>query len=221
MKKIRISPLSLLLAIVSLLIVLSCGKIHAQTIITEHADGTMTTNVLPNTTSSFSSIGDFLGALGISSNPTNYALATGAGFGKSGQVSAWAVITMNVNNYVGTVIGIDHLWYGGKTGSANIVSGGLNLSVATHPLQWFSSDTNGWAYNFKATPFALAMVGSPINGTSNDGGLCAINRIGVNADIYNIKGWELGALVDYGNRVGAGQYSGSWIDVGLSIRKGF
>ena len=204
----------------ALLLSFSCVS-RAQTIITEHADGTMSTNVLANTTSSWTSIESVLGSLGISTNPTNYALATGAGFGPNSEVAAWAVLTMNVNNYVGTVLGVDHLWYGGKKGSANIVSGGLNLSIATHPLQWFTSSTNTWAYNLKVTPFALAMVGSPLNGTSNDGGLCAVNRVGANVDIFSFSGWNVGALLDYGNRVGAGAYSGSWVDIGLSIRKGF
>ena len=210
-----------IIALLSIAMILSCRPSHAQTIITVHPDGTSTTNVVPAKTQSWQDIGSFLGALGISTNPTNYAAATGVGFGPHNELSWWLMVTMNVNNYLGTVIGVDHLWYGGKVGSANIVSGGLTLSVATHPLQWFSSDTNGWAYNFKAIPFTAALVGSPLNGTSNDGGLCAINRLGVNLDLYSFKGWELGAIVDWGNRIGAGNYSGNWWDLGVSVRKGF
>ena len=208
------------IAVIAVALLATIGA-QAQTIITQHADGTSTTNVIPATTASWQDIGSFLGALGISTNPTNYAAATGIGIGPKEELAWWLVVTMNVNQYVGTIIGVDHLWYGGKQGSANIVSGGLNLSIATHPLQWFTASTNGWAYNFKVIPFTAILVGSPLNGTSNDGGLCAINRLGLNFDIYNFNGWTVGGVVDWGNRVGAGNYDGNWTDVGVSIRKGF
>lgn len=190
---------------------------------------TTTTNV-PNL---MGDIGNVLGDIGLSSNPTNYAFAPFFGVkttknadGKR-PVSAGLVIIENVNNNIGIAGGIDHLWLGGKAGSANIVSGGLSLKAPFYPLRYVTSflgtslGTNTWAYNFLATPYAIVLIGTPLNGTSNDGGLANINRAGVNFDVYNFKGWKLGAGGDYGNRNGAGNYSGNWIDFTLNVRKGF
>ena len=173
-------------------------------------------------TNLISDIGNVLGDVGLSSNPSNYAAAIFVGRSLTkNQTTAGLVVIENVNNNVGIAAGIDHLWGGGSTDSANIVAGGLTLKAATHPLTFLSSDTNSWTHSLTLTPYAIALVGTPINGTGNNGGLCAVNRAGANVDIYNFKGWELGAGMDYGNRVGAGNYSGNFIDAIFTIRKGF
>jgi hypothetical protein len=171
----------------------------------------------------YDNIGAVLGNLGLSSHPTNYAAATFLGHSIKGQqLSAGQVVVENVNNNIGVAAGIDHLWYGGKTGSANVVAGGITLKAPAHPLTFLSSDTNSWTHKFTVSPFAIALVGTPINGTGNaNGGLASITRAGLNFDLANIKGWELGAGIDWGKRTGAGNYSGDWADVSLSIRKGF
>ena len=171
----------------------------------------------------YSSIGSVLGSLGISSNPTNYAVATFVGKSlDKNQWAAGAVVIENVNNNIGVVAGIDTLWGGGTIGSANIVSGGVTLKAPCHPLTFLSSATNSWTHTLTATPYVIAMVATPISGTGNaNGGLGSITRAGVNIDIVNIKGWELGAGIDYGKRTGAGNYSGNWGDLTLNIRKGF
>ena len=187
---------------------------------------TVTTTTTPApSTDIYSSIGSVLGNLGLSSNPSNYAAAVfgGRSFSKS-QWSAGVVVIENVtaNGGVGVVAGIDHLWGGGKVGSANIVAGGITLKAPTHPLTFLSSDTNSWTHKFTATPYVLAMVATPISGTGDaNGGLGSITRVGLNFDIYSIKGWKLGAGVDYGKRTGAGNYSGDWGDLCLNIREGF
>lgn len=191
---------------------------------------TTSTNV-PNLMGDF---GNILKDVGLSSNPSNYAAALFMGIktiknddGKR-PVSSGLVIVENVNNYVGIAGGIDHLWLGGKPGSANIVSGGLSLKAPFYPLRMgagffgINLGTNTWAYNFLATPYAIVLIGTPINGTGNDGGLATINRAGANLDLYTFKGgWKLGLGGDFGNRTGAGKYSGNWIDGTLNIRKGF
>lgn len=173
-------------------------------------------------------IGNLLKDIGLSSNPTNYFAAPFIGHSLTGnKLSAGLVIGENINNNVGVVGGIDHLWFGGKTGSANMVSGGISLKAPFYPIRaafgFLKIDlaTNSWSYNFRAIPYVLTMVATPLNGTSNDGGLAAINRTGANFDIYNLKGFEIGAGIDYGNRIGAGAYSGNWIDAVFTIRKGF
>ena len=173
----------------------------------------------------YDSIGSVLSNLGISSNPSNYALAAFGGRSfDNNQWSAGALVIENVttSGSVGIVAGIDHLWGGGKVGSANIVAGGITLKAPTHPLTFLSSDTNSWTHKFTATPYVLAMVATPISGTGDaNGGLGSITRVGLNFDIYSIKGWKLGAGVDYGKRTGAGNYSGDWGDLCLNIREGF
>ena len=166
-------------------------------------------------------IGTALSSIGISSNPTNYAAAPFVGFSTSGnQLAAGLLVVENVNNNVGVIAGFDHLWFGGHTGSANIVSGGLTLKQPTHPLTWLG--TNAWEQNFTLTPYAVAMVGAAFGNTGNSGGgMAGIARGGFNFDIVNISGWELGAGIDYGNRTGSGAYNGNWIDGTINIRKGF
>ena len=185
-------------------------------------------NLLPTNAPTASSpiwndLGNVLGDIGLSSNPTNYAAGVFYGHSLSGNKSALGIFVVeNVTANVGVIAGVDTLWGGGKIGSANIVSGGLTLKALSHPLRFISSDTNSWAYNMGATPYAVALVCMPINGTgSADGGLGAIARAGVNLDLYNFHGWELALGVDYGNRTGSGNYDGNWIDVLFNVRKGF
>jgi hypothetical protein len=165
-------------------------------------------------------VSNVLQDLGLSSNPTNYAAATFAGHSlKGNEWSAGVLVVENVNNNVGICAGVDSLWGGGKIGSANIVAGGLNLKLQTHPLSFLG--TNAWE-QIAVTPFGIAMVGTPLGGTgSANGGLCAVNRAGFEVDLANISGWKIGASIDYGNRTGAGNYSGNWADFGISARKGF
>lgn len=173
----------------------------------------------------YDSIGSVLNTLGVSSNPSNYAVATFGGRSFSGdQWAAGAVVIENVtaSGSVGVVAGIDYLWGGGKIGSANVVSGGVTIKAPAHPLTFLSADTNSWTHKVTVTPYVIEMVATPLNGTgSADGGLGSISRAGVNLDLVNIKGWELGAGIDYGKRTGTGNYSGNWGDLTLNIRKGF
>lgn len=181
-----------------------------------------------------SSVGDDIGRLlndiGISSNPSNYFAATGIGKSLTGnKLSAWVIAGENITSSgtASVVVGIDHLWFGGRADSANMVSGGLSLKAPVYPLRaackFLSVDlgTNTWGYKFQSTLYATTLVATPLNGTSNDGGLAAINRVGANLDIYNLHGFEFGIGFDYGNRVGAGAYSGNWLDAAVTIRKGF
>jgi hypothetical protein len=167
-------------------------------------------------------VSEILKATGLVTDPTNYAAVVTVGRSLHGnQTSAALLIVENVNNNIGVIAGVDHLWGGGTVGSANIVAGGLTLKTATHPLAFLSSGTNFFT-TLVATPFATLLAGTPLNGTgSADGGLAAIARTGVEVDVYNVHGWELGATADYGNRTGSGTYNGNWIDLGISVRKGF
>ena len=182
-----------------------------------------TASAQTNSPDIYDNIGGVLGNLGLSSNPSNYAGAVFVGHNMDNdQLSAGVIVIENVNNNVGVAVGIDHLWYGGRIGSANMVAGGITLKAPAHPLKFLSSDTNSWAQKFVVSPFAIVLVGTPINGTGDaNGGLASITRAGINFDLVNVKGWQLGAGIDYGKRTGAGRYSGNWGDMSLSIRKGF
>lgn len=182
---------------------------------------TATTNA---PTDFWSGIGTTLNSIGISTSPTNYAVAPFVGCSTDGgdKLCAGLLLVENVSENVGIVAGLDHLWFGGKTASANIVSGGVTLKAPTHPLRFLTGNTNTWAYNAVVTPYALAMAGSPIGNTkSAGGGLSSIVRAGFNFDIMDISGWKLGAGADYGTRNGAGNYNGNWLDFTLNVRKNF
>jgi hypothetical protein len=163
-----------------------------------------------------------LASVGLVADPTNYAGFVFYGRSLKGNQSAIGLgVIEDVNNYVGVAAGLDTLRGGGKTDSANIVAGGFSLKLPSHPLKFMSSDTNSWFQTFTATTFGLALVGTPVNGTSNNGGLAAINRVGENLDLFKFKRLQLGLGIDYGNRTGAGKYSGNWADVSLNGRLGF
>lgn len=184
---------------------------------------TVTVPAQTNPPDIYDNIGGILGNLGLSSNPTNYAIGIGGSRSvKNEQWAAWLLAVENVNNNVGVCAGVDHLWGGGNPGSANVVAGGITLKAPCHPLKFLSADTNSWEQKFTLSPIAVAMVGTPINGTGNaDGGLASIVRGGANIDVVNYKGWEFGVSATYGKRSGAGNYNGDWIDVGFNVRKGF
>jgi hypothetical protein len=175
------------------------------------------------TNSVWTDLGSVLGDVGLSSNPTNYAAGLFGGIKTDGkQFSIGLYVIENVNNYVGVMAGIDQLFGGGKIGSENVVAGGLTLKAPSHPLRFLTSSTNNFLYDLTATPYVAALVATPIGGTGNaGGGLGGLARTGINVDLYNVSGWEIGAGVDYGNRTGAGLYNGSWIDLTFNIRKGF
>jgi hypothetical protein len=204
-------PTSGPLLVLFIALALGCpGSVSAQTNLT----------AVPNQIPAASPLSQILSSFGISSNPTNYAGALFLGHSlKGGQTALGAVVIENVSDYAGVIVGVDTLFGGGKVGSANIVSGGLTLKLPTHPLAFIGGS---FCTNLLMTPYAIAMVGTPISGTGNaDGGLASITREGVNFDIYDLKGFELGAGIDYGTRSGAGNYNGNWIDFEFSIRKGF
>ena len=172
----------------------------------------------------WSGIGGTLNSLGISTSPTNYALAPFVGISLDGgdKLSAGVLLIENVSDNVGFVVGFDHLWFGGKPGSANIVSGGVTLKAPMHPLRFITSKTNAWAYTVVVTPYALALAGAASGDTqTGGGGLASIIRGGVNFDLVNWSGWKLATAIDYGSRNGAGAYNGNWADLSLNIRKNF
>ena len=171
----------------------------------------------------WSDLGALAGDVGLSSNPTNYAFGLFGGVKTDGsQYALGTYVIENVNNYVGVMAGVDQLFGGGKLDSENIVAGGLTLKAPTYPLRFLTTATNSFAYKLMATPYAMVLVSTPIGGTGNaGGGLGGIARAGVNVDLYNWNGWQLGAGIDYGNRTGSGAYNGDWIDGTINIRKGF
>lgn len=171
--------------------------------------------------------GTLVGDLGLHANPTNLVADAGVGIGTHGKLAAWFVVAENINDNVGVIAGVDHLWFGGKAGNANIVSGGLTIKAPIFPIRvgasylGISIATNTWAYSFEATPFVISLVGTPLGGTSNNGGLALINRAGVDFNWYDLDGWKFGTSFDFGNRSGAGAYNGNYFDLGLSVTKGF
>lgn len=205
-KEEPVKTMQSLIKIVTVAALLTCGAAKADT------------NAPPFLSGGFTEI---LKSAGLVTDPTNYAVVPFYGRSTDGKKSAVGLVAIeNVTANVGVIGGIDTLWGGGKVGSANIVAGGVTLKEALHPLKF--TGLGSWTSNFVATPFAIAMVGTPIRGTGNaDGGLASITRLGANFDVVNVKGWQFGLGVDYGRRSGSGNYNGNWIDVLLSIRKGF
>lgn len=171
-------------------------------------------------TNSGNVFGDLAKDIGLSTNPTNWAAVPFVGFASHGRTAFGLVAVENVAKNIGIMAGVDTLFGAGKIGSANIVSGGLTLQAPFHPLQFIGM--TGWTSNLMATPYAVALVGTPVRGTGTaDGGLATITRVGVEVDLYNWKGFEFGLGGDYGKRSGSGGYDGNWVDVMFSVRKGF
>ena len=189
--------------------VLIFGLLGALTI----SASAQTTNSAPSVQNGLQEIADAI------SQSTNWAVAPFYGRATTGNKSAAGVIAVwNFNDNVGVIGGYDRLWSSGQASQANMVSGGLKLQVSIHPLAF-----TGLAAltNIVATPYVASLVATPTGGTSNNGGLAAINRAGLELEIMQWKGLELHAGIDYGNRTGAGYYNGNYVDFNVAISRGF
>jgi len=198
---------------------------HAQTNTNSPASSSNTTTTTSTGISSgaINQIGSLLNSLGISSNPTNYAIAPFFGVKEGGnQLAAGVLLLANATNHFAPTLGFDHLWFGGHTGSANIVSGGLTLKDTTHPFQWLGAGTNTWVYNLAVTPYVAALAGSASGNTGTaGGGLAGIFRTGANVDLLTVSKWKIGVGADYGSRTGSGNYNGNWYDFTVNARFNF
>lgn len=214
--------------------------VRAQTSTTTDANGNTTTTTGPTlgTASStaprdviispdgnlFADLGNLGSDLGVPTSITNYGggIFYSKSFSNSKQWGIGALVVANVtqSGTVGFTAGVDRLFGGGKTDSANILSGGITLKQRIYPVRYlakmFNSNlsTNSWFYKEGGTVFAADLVGKALGSTAAvGGGVANIVRGGINLDVWQFKsGLFISLAIDYGNRTGAGAYNGNWGD---------
>ena len=130
---------------------------------------------------------------------TNYAIAPYATYAPKAptKFGGGALLIYNVNQYVGTGIGVDWL------GQFNLFSGNLELKLPTHP---FTALGGNWAA-IEVTPFVLGGIGTPTSGAgSANGGLSTIRDVGLQIKFGHLWGGQFSAGGTYGSWSGAGLY---------------
>ncbi len=110
------------------------------------------------------------------------------------------------NNVAGLILGIDDIRSGGKS-YANVIKGGLNLQTKIYPFKNFG------ATNFFITPYAFVLIATPIEGTSNNGGIGQLAGTGISFEQKLSKNLSLELGAFYENSVGEGQFSGNWFGI--------
>ena len=175
-------------------LLLTC-MVKAQTVTNQSGGTTTTTGGSQNL---LGDIGNTFADIGLPKSATNY--GGGVFFSKSLShpkqfgVGILAVANVTSNGIVNFVAGLDRLFGGGRTYSANILSGGIMLKQRIYPLRsvlgyfGMNLNTNGWAYNEGSTLYGADLAGKPIGRAQGiGGGIANIVRGGANTDIFQFK----------------------------------
>ena len=146
---------------------------------------------------------------------TNYAVEpylTYAPSAPSGnQIGGGAFICYNVSHFVGTGLGLDYL------GQFSLVSANVQLKLPMHPFAFIGAS---WATNLVVAPFALAGVGTPLNGTGS--GAIAVTDAGTYVQFGELWGGKFNAGVAIGKWSGAPTgYGGTRYHFFVGWSKGF
>lgn len=78
------------------------------------------------------------------------------------------------------------------------LNGGVQISLPIHPLARYGLT------NFAVVPVAISALGTPLQGTSNNGGIETINSAGLALEFGHFLGGRFSAGGLYGTRTGAG-----------------
>lgn len=116
------------------------------------------------------------------------------------------IYSFNAN--AGLVLGVDTTWGTGRDTTANVVKGGINLKANIYPFKNFG------ATNFFVTPFVSVLIATPLDGTSNNGGIGQLTVTGIDyehAFTKNLSG-DIGLF--YENVTGEGSgLDGNWAGI--------
>ena len=161
-----------------------------------------------------SEIYDALSTSGLAT-ATNYAFEpylTYAPSAPSGnQIGGGVFACYNVSKFVGTGLGLDYL------GQFSLVSANVQIKIPTHPLAFIGT---GWATNLVVAPFALAGVGTPLNGSGN--GAIAVTDAGAYVQFGELWGGKFNTGVAIGKWSGAPTgYGGTRYHFFVGWSKGF
>lgn len=172
-------------------------------------------NQIPTISGGLSQIWEAVKTTGLAT-ATNYAvepyLTYAPNAPKSDRIGGGLFLAYNVNNYVGTGLGIDYL------GEFSLVSANVQLKL---PIRPFKSLTlfNGALTNIAVCPFALAGVGKSF--TSGADGAIAITDAGAYIGFGHLWGGQFNVGGCYGRWDNAGIYSGPRAHLFVGWSKGF
>lgn len=118
------------------------------------------------------------------------------------------LIIYNVNNYLGSGLGLDWL------GRFSLVSGNLQLK---YPINFKLFDRS-WTI----TPFALGAIGIPYGGNGeNNGQISTIEGLGASINLFKFKELDVRGGYAWVNWTDAGDYSGRHHEVFIAARLAF
>lgn len=161
-------------------------------------------NLLGNTNSPYS--GFLQSVWDAAVTTTNAAIVAGGGHSLKGKnTMAFGAYFYNMNNNAALMLAYDDIWSGPKH-QASVLRGGIRLNERLYPFQKFGIT------GFYTTLYAFDAVATPLNGTSNNGGLANVAGTGAdfNWDLYQHKLLlHLGAF--YENRSGQGWADGNYL----------
>jgi hypothetical protein len=148
---------------------------------------------------------------------SNFIVAPFAGRKLTGNASCAGVLAAyDINQNIGLVGGIDHLWSSGAASSTFTLSGGLQIQAVIHPFNRLAF-LPLWLQNEPAHPFAMSLVGAPMSG-QNSGNVMNLNRVGIYFDIPVTKTWQFDIGAAFGNRTGCGPaYDGNWVNLFIAF----
>lgn len=179
------------------------------------AQSTNSTNAVaqPSIAAGLTQIYNALSTSGLAT-ATNYAVEpylTYAPSAPSGnQIGGGAFLCYNVSTFVGTGLGVDYL------GQFSLVSAQVQLKVPTHPFTFIGGSWTNVAF----VPFALAGVGTPLNGNGN--GAIAVTDAGAYLGFGHLWGGQFNTGVAVGKWNGAPTgYGGTRYHFFLGWSKGF
>jgi hypothetical protein len=120
------------------------------------------------------------------------------------------------NSNAGLVLGGDVTWGNGRQTSANILKGGIDLKADVYPFKNFG------ATNFFVTPFVSVLIATPLNGTSNNGGIGQLTVTGASYEHSFTKNLSLEVGGFYENVTGeGGGLDGNWLGALVGVHYKF
>jgi hypothetical protein len=203
-KLITMKTTKLIITTVAAALALAAGNMMAQTTTNATGGTTVTATNAPagwyqpllNIYQNIASATNIAGA------PFAMTLTSGA---KSGTWGGGVIGLYNVTDYLGTGIGIYYLgvWYE--------FNGTVQLQYPLPLTTWLT-----------LAPFVAAGIGTSFAGAGTaNGDVDIISQLGVNADLFKLGNWQIGAGGFFGNITGAGQFSGNDAGGFVKLSRGF
>lgn len=182
----------------------------------------MVTNAQNTNDNVFQKFGQAIGAIGSSTNWGWAGYITRSSFtDKKGShaIGGGILGIYELNDFMGLGGGIDDIGGLSTKGQVTIMSFNVQAQFPMHPLSSFW--TNSFAQKFTLTPYIYSGLGTPFGSSINQSAVIH-EAEGVNLDLYSFgNDWEIGIGYAMAQRQNAGDYSGNYKDITISLHHSF